>query len=53
MPYSYQKIDEQYGYRLLRRDDGRYSVIAILTALFPRMSRMAADVGNRQMFATL
>jgi hypothetical protein len=28
MPYSYQKIDEQYGYRLLRRDDGRYSVIA-------------------------
>ena len=29
MPYTYQKMDEQYGFRLLRRDDGRYCVIAI------------------------
>jgi hypothetical protein len=29
MPYTYEKIEEQQGYRLLRRDDGRYCVIAI------------------------
>ena len=28
MPYTYQKIEEQCGYRLLRRDDGRYCVIS-------------------------
>jgi hypothetical protein len=29
MPYTYQKIEEQQGYRLLRRDDGRYCVLAV------------------------
>jgi hypothetical protein len=29
MPYTYEKIEEQQAYRLLRRDDGRHCVIAI------------------------